>query len=240
MRLIVGPLPAAVYWRRRAMVLGALLVAVLMITLVVRGTGSGGAQQPSANGTPSSAGVSPASAAGVPGGSPAASPSDGVITPVSELPPSPSADAEGPGEGEGDGETDPNACTDAEIKVTAKPAQTTLKRGNDLLITLLIKNTSNRTCSRDVGADLQELRILKSTEKVWSSDDCGGPRGHEVRSFPPAHERSYTVVWNGHSSSACEKSIKRVPDGPVPAAGEYRLYARVGTAISASVTLKLT
>ncbi|RKE08620.1 hypothetical protein [Catellatospora citrea] len=238
MRLIVGPLPAAVYWRRRAMVLGALLVAVLMITLMVRGTGSGGAQQPSANGTTASAGVSPASAAGQPGPSPSASPSDSVITPVSELPPSPSPDAEG--EGQGEGETDPNACTDAEIKVTAKPAQTTLKRGNDLLITLLIKNTSNRTCTRDVGADLQELRILKSTEKVWSSDDCGGPRGHEVRSFPPAHERSYTVVWNGHSSSACEKSIKRVPDGPVPAAGEYRLYARVGTAISASVTLKLS
>lgn len=238
MRLIVGPLPAAVYWRRRAMVLGALLVAVLMITLMVRGTGSGGAQQPSANGTAASAGVSPASAAGQPGPSPSASPSDSVITPVSELPPSPSPDAEG--EGEGEGENDPNACTDAEIKVTAKPAQTTLKRGSDLLITLLIKNTSNRTCTRDVGADLQELRILKSTEKVWSSDDCGGPRGHEVRSFPPAHERSYTVVWNGHSSSACEKSIKRVPDGPVPPAGEYRLYARVGTAISASVTLKLT
>ncbi|GIG02567.1 hypothetical protein Cci01nite_76600 [Catellatospora citrea] len=234
----MGPLPAAVYWRRRAMVLGALLVAVLMITLMVRGTGSGGAQQPSANGTTASAGVSPASAAGQPGPSPSASPSDSVITPVSELPPSPSPDAEG--EGQGEGETDPNACTDAEIKVTAKPAQTTLKRGNDLLITLLIKNTSNRTCTRDVGADLQELRILKSTEKVWSSDDCGGPRGHEVRSFPPAHERSYTVVWNGHSSSACEKSIKRVPDGPVPAAGEYRLYARVGTAISASVTLKLS
>lgn len=239
MRLIVGPLPAAVYWRRRAMVLGALLAAVLMITLMVRGTGSGGAQQPSANGTPTS-GASPASAAGQPAGTPSTSPTDGVITPVSELTPSPTADAEGEGEGEGEGETDPNACADAEIKVTAKPAHTTLKRGSDLLITLLIKNTSNRTCTRDVGADLQELRILKSTEKVWSSDDCGGPRGHEVRSFPPAHERSYTVVWNGHSSSACEKSIKRVPDGPVPAAGEYRLYARVGTAISPSVTLKLT
>ncbi|MFC7243588.1 hypothetical protein ACFQO7_13980 [Catellatospora aurea] len=238
MRLIVGPLPAAVYWRRRAMVLGTLLAAVLMITLVVRGTGSGGAQQPTANGTPTSAGASPASAAGEPLASPAASPTDGVITPVSELTPSPTSAGED--EGEGEGEVDPNACTDTEIKVTAKPAQTSLKRGSDLLITLLIKNVSQRTCTRDVGADLQELRILKSTEKVWSSDDCGGPRGHEVRSFPPAHERSYTVVWNGHSSSACEKSIKRVPDGPVPAAGEYRLYARVGTAISASVTLKLT
>lgn len=237
MRLIVGPLPAAVYWRRRAMVLGALLAAVLMITLVVRGTGSGGAQQPTANGTPTT-GASPASAAVEPAGTPTASPTDGVITPVSELTPSPTGAPEG--EGEGEGEVDPNACTDTEIKVTAKPAQTSLKRGSDLLITLLIKNVSQRTCTRDVGADLQELRILKSTEKVWSSDDCGGPRGHEVRSFPPAHERSYTVVWNGHSSSACEKSIKRVPDGPVPAAGEYRLYARVGTAISASVALKLT
>jgi hypothetical protein len=223
----VGPLPAAVYWRRRAMVLGALLAAVLMITLVVRGAG-GGAQTPAAHS------ATPRPTASI---APSPSPSDSAITPVSALTPTPSAEGETPGENT---EVDPNACTDTELKVTAKPAQTTLKRGTDLYITLLIKNVSDRTCTRDVGADLQELRILKSTEKIWSSDDCGGPKGHEVRQFPPDHERSYTVIWNGKSSSACEKSIKRVPDGPVPAAGEYRLYARVGTAVSASVTLKLT
>lgn len=235
MRLIVGPLPAAVYWRRRAMVLGALLVAVLMVTLVVRGTGSGGAQNAASSSTSATPGGSAA-----PSVAPEASPTpDGVIVPASEVTASPTAEP-GSGAGDGDGEVDPAQCTDAEIKVTAKPADASLKRGTDLLITLLIKNVSKRTCTRDVGADLQELRILKSTEKIWSSDDCGGPRGHEVRQFPPNHERSYTVVWNGKSSSACEKSIKRVPDGPVPPAGEYRLYARVGTAISASVTLKLT
>lgn len=226
MRLIVGPLPAAVYWRRRAMVLGALLAVVLMVTLAVRGTGSGGAQNTAATSSPTVS--APATEPSV-----AASPSpDDVIAPASEVSASPST-------AETETEADPEQCTDSEIKVTAKAAQTTLKRGADLYITLLVKNVSERTCTRDVGADMQELRILKSTEKIWSSDDCGGPKGHEVRQFPPNHERSYTVVWNGKSSSACEKTAKRVPDGPVPPAGEYRLYARVGTAISPSVTLKL-
>jgi hypothetical protein len=212
------------------MVLGALLVVVLMVTLAVR-TGSGGAQNPSAVNSPAQP---TASAEAEPSAQPEPSPTpDEVIAPASEVSASPSAAGEG-------AETDPALCTDSEIKVTAKPAQTTLKRGADLYITLLVKNTSKRTCTRDVGADMQELRVLKSTEKIWSSDDCGGPRGHEVRQFPPNHERSYTVVWNGKSSSACEKTIKRVPDGPVPPAGEYRLYARVGTAISPSVALKLT
>ncbi|WP_203745801.1 hypothetical protein [Catellatospora bangladeshensis] len=227
MRLIVGPLPAAVYWRRRAMVLGALLVAVLMVTLAVRGAGSGGAQNTAAT----SSATPTAALSAEPSAEPSPSPDD-VIAPASEVSASPSTAAT-------ETETDPEQCTDSEIKVTAKAAKTTLQRGEDLYITLLVKNVSKRTCTRDVGADMQELRILKSTEKIWSSDDCGGPKGHEVRQFPPNHERSYTVIWNGKSSSACEKTAKRTPDGPVPPAGEYRLYARVGTAISPSVILKL-
>ncbi|MBV1853466.1 hypothetical protein [Catellatospora tritici] len=225
MRLIVGPLPAAVYWRRRAIVLGAVLLAVLMISLVVRGTSSGGAQNNAA------ATVSPEpSLAQSPSPEPSPSPTDDTIVPASELSPSPSPSLV----------TDPGQCGDDEIKVTAKPAQTSLKRGAELYITLLIKNVGKRTCLRDVGADLQELRILDGTTKVWSSDDCGGPRGHEVRQFPPNHERAYTVIWNGHASTACAKTMKRTPDGPVPDAGDYQLFGRVGTAISHAVTLKLS
>jgi hypothetical protein len=134
----------------------------------------------------------------------------------------------------------PDACTDAEVSVKAVPAKTTVARGTDLQITLLIKNISNRACSRDVGADQQELRVVLGTEKMWSSDDCDGPTGTDVRTFPPNHERSYNAVWNGNRSSSCSTTVKRTPTGPQPEPGEYQLFGRVGTDLSDPVVLKIT
>ena len=71
-------------------------------------------------------------------------------------------------------------CTDAEISVKAVPAKTTMAAGAEVQITLLVKNISNRSCSRDVGADQQELRVVLGAEKIWSSDDCDGPTGTEI------------------------------------------------------------
>jgi hypothetical protein len=226
MRLIVGPLPAAVYWRRRAIVLGALLLAVLMTSYACVATAKSGASRPS--GTTATSSKSPPAATGT--GQPAESSSPQVIAPAAEVTPTATPEPT----------LDPNLCTDDELKVTAVPARTSLAQGDELNITLLIKNTSNRSCSRDVGADLQELRIVQGTEKIWSSDDCGGLRGHELRQFPVGHERSYSAFWNGKSSSACAKSMKRTPDGPVPPAGEYTIIGRVGTDLSSPVTIKLT
>ena len=134
----------------------------------------------------------------------------------------------------------PDACTDAEMSVKAVPAKTTVASGTEVQITLLIKNISNRTCSRDVGADQQELRIVLGTEKIWSSDDCDGPTGTDVRTFPPNHERSYNAVWNGKRSSSCSTTAKRTPTGPQPEPGEYQLFGRVGTDHSDPVILKIT
>jgi hypothetical protein len=131
-------------------------------------------------------------------------------------------------------------CTDAEISVKAVPAKTTLPAGAEIQITLLVKNISNRTCSRDVGADQQELRVVLGADKIWSSDDCDGPTGTDVRNFPPNHERSYNAIWNGESSTSCSTTTKRTPNGPAPAPGEYQLIGRVGTDLSDPVTIKLT
>jgi hypothetical protein len=126
------------------------------------------------------------------------------------------------------------------MSVKAVPAKTTMASGAELHITLLIKNISNRACSRDVGADQQELRVVLGTDKVWSSDDCDGPTGTEVRNFPPNHERSYNAVWNGNRSSTCSTTAKRTPTGPQPEPGEYQLFGRVGTDLSDPVVLKLS
>lgn len=131
-------------------------------------------------------------------------------------------------------------CRDDETTVTAKAARTTLSAGTEVTFTLLVKNTSGRTCTVDVGPDLQELRVVRGTEKIWSSDDCGAPSGNDPRVFPSGQENSYIVIWNGKSSSACAKAMKRTPDGPVPPAGEYTLIARVGTDQSTPVTITIS
>jgi hypothetical protein len=131
-------------------------------------------------------------------------------------------------------------CTDAEISVKAVPAKTTMAAGTEIQITLVVKNISNRTCSRDVGADQQELRVVFGADKIWSSDDCDGPTGTDVRNFPPNHERSYNAIWNGESSTSCSTTTKRTPNGPAPIPGEYQLIGRVGTDLSDPIVLKIT
>jgi hypothetical protein len=219
MRLVVGPLPASVYWRRRAMVLGGVACAIIMIIYscgVASQTSSGASGSgatPTARVTspssPSAAPVAPAEAA-----SPTPSPAPVVV--------------------------DAQVCTDAELLVTAVPGKTTVPRGTELSIRLLIKNTSSRACTRDVGPDQQELYIKLGTDVIFSSDHCDGPTGSEPRTFPPQHERSVDVSWNGKTSTSCSTTQRRTPDGPVPEARDYQLFGRVGTDLSEPVTLTLT
>jgi len=221
MRLTVGPLPSAVYWRRRAVVLGA----VLLLALAVSYTCSG----------PKSQATSPQSSA-----SPSVKPSpkaSAVVQPAELTSPSPAASVPPVVETS----ADPRACTDAELRITAKPVATSVSRGDDVLIYLLIKNISSRTCTRDIGPDLQELRVVEGADKIWSSDDCGTARGSNVRSFIPNFEVSFNVDWNGKMSTTCTGTgASRAPAGPVPDAGRYQVLGRVGTAQSKPVTITIS
>ncbi|HEY3007419.1 MAG TPA: hypothetical protein VGJ63_05055 [Micromonosporaceae bacterium] len=229
MRLTVGPLPPAVYWRRRAVVVGALLLVVIVFTYSC-GPESSGASPQGRSATTASAGdptatvMMPTPQTGSPAETdPAASnPGETDATPTST---SAAVDQTGP-------------CSDEEMSVIPVPARTTAGAGESLDVRLRIKNISSRTCSRDVGADLQELRIVEgaTAEKVWSSDDCGAARGTDVRSFPPNYEREYLVTWNGRASTKCTSGM---PGGPVPAAGAYQVFGRLGTKLSDPVTLTI-
>lgn len=220
MRLVVGPLPASVYWRRRAMVLGGVFVAVLMI---VYSCGVAGKTANSNNGSGASPSAKPNT-----GSSPTATPSRAPVAPAAVVSSSPAA------------VDDAQLCTDAELLVTAVAAKTTLPRGTEVYFKLLIKNTSSRSCIRDVGPDQQELYVKLGTLVVFSTDHCDGPTGSDLRTFPPQHERSVDVYWNGKSSSSCSTTQRRTPNGPVPEAGDYQLFGRVGTDLSEPVALKLT
>ncbi|MEU7825669.1 PQQ-dependent sugar dehydrogenase [Catellatospora sp. NPDC049133] len=138
-----------------------------------------------------------------------------------------------------DAKVDKKLCTDDELKITAAPAKTTVARKTSLTIGLKVQNTSKRSCVRDVGADLQELQLLRDGEKLWSSDDCGPVRGSQVVRFAPGQSRAYSATWNGKASNTCEKKGRRVPAGASPAAGTYEIVARVGSDRSEPVTITL-
>ncbi|MBY8873171.1 hypothetical protein K7640_15150 [Micromonospora sp. PLK6-60] len=271
MRMTVGPLPPAVYWRRRAVVLGAGLLFLIVLLYSCQGSDPGGT--PEGRGTPTPGAT----------GTAAPDPTGSVLTPQSGGPGgsgnsgdsgsnggtgsnggsgtnggtgsnggsgtdggSGTNDGSTGGSGTNDGSTggsgtgnvapvaDEGTCTDAEISVraTAQPAEAT--QGNRVDLTLVIKNSSSRTCNRDVGADAQELFVKAGAAKVWSSDTCGTGRGSEVRSLVPNAERSYTITWNGRDTSRCASGLAA---GPYAPAGTYEVFARVGTKLSEPVQL---
>ncbi len=234
MRLTVGPLPPAVYWRRRAVVLGAglLFLIVLLYSCADRNTGTSGVGSST---TPSA--------------KTALDPTGSVLTPQSGGP-SPTADDSGGSDGGQSGQTggdtggapaapvaDDGTCADSEIKVTPVAVPSTARQHTVVTLRLKIKNVSDRTCSRDVGADLQELYVKSGAGKIWSSDTCGTGRGSDVQSFTPDFERSYELGWNGRNSTSCANGLA---NGPYAEPGTYQVFARVGTKLSNPVSLTIT
>ncbi|MCZ7419418.1 MULTISPECIES: hypothetical protein [unclassified Micromonospora] len=247
MRLTVGPLPPTVYWRRRAVVLGAVLL--FLIVLFYSCNGPTGGNDATGDGKPD-----PGVATGTP------DPTGSVLTPQTGSPPSGDAGAD-PANPGGEGETadagdepenepslsnDPPAadpvvdegnCADTELSVTAVASPAEAASGASVDLSLKIRNRSDRTCSRDVGATAQELYIKAGAEVVWSSDTCGTAAGSDVQSFTPGFERSYQVSWNGRGSSRCANGVA---NGPVVQAGRYEVFARVGTKLSQPAKLVIS
>lgn len=224
MRLTVGPLAPAVYWRRRAVVIAVLLVIAVAVTTLVNGA----VRRP---------GGSRASGPGGAGGDPTATAT--VLTPV--VGDSPSA---GGTAGTDGGSAAPSGtasvpaasgpCTDAEIELTPSADPATPAKGQAVRFTLKIKNISNRSCTRDVGAGPQEIRIVRGTEVIWSSDYCQAGSASDVRTFGPGIVATFWVNWNGQSvGTGCK------PLGTA-AAGSYQLLARLDTKWSAPVPLTIT
>jgi hypothetical protein len=223
MRLTVGPLPPAVYWRRRVIVLSAVLLALFLVAQACMSASASpenrSSSEPSPTDSPSpSRPVARTTApAEQPSGKPSGKPSDKPSQKPSQEPTATPVD--------------PNACTDDEMLITAETEQTTFTQGTSVQFTIRIRNDSDRNCRRDIGGDLRELYLRQGTgaTKVWSSRDCDAPTGTEVKELTPSFETEYWVVWSGRASDSCNGDN---PGGEPVAAGEYELVARLGTAYS--------
>jgi hypothetical protein len=230
MNLTVGPLPPAVYWRRRAVVLGVLLlVVVLSVSMCHRShpgksgaAGNGGASNSPGTGGPSSSPslltpiIGGGSGDGGDGGG-----SGGAADPASPV-------AGGAGQDVGGSQPSPSGpCADTDLTLTA--VVTPLAKG--AYFSMKVKNTSTRACSRDVGGGPQVLQLVNASGAVvWNSDLCaaaGKSPQPDVRTFGPNIE---TVLppkpfyWDG--------TVGKCSGGSRLPAGSYRLIARLATKAS--------
>jgi hypothetical protein len=240
MRTSVGPLPAAVYWRRRAVVLGAVVVGILVLFLSCGGNGDKADPKgtgattplPSTSTTPE---IEPSFEDALPGGPVLPDPSEVVVPTTAPPVVAPSAGSS----------TGPNVnvaapegqCLDAEMSVTPVPARATAKRGTAVAVRLKIRNIATRSCTRDLGADVQEIYIKQGARVIWSSDKCSPVGQPNVQTLRQGQELEFGVTWNGHMSSKCTGGLAT---GPFPLLGEYQIFGRLGEKVSNPVTVVIT
>lgn len=260
----VGPLPASVYWRRRAVAVGVALLAFLVLLWlttwllipsgsdVPTGTAAHSAPAPRAAAPPPAAPASPDPAVV---DTPLPAPADPGTPPgtagSSPGPPAPNA---GPGdetvrpddtprpsvqvpEGVPSPPTGPVPCSDPMIEVRAETGQPTYPAGARPELRLVVTNTSGQPCVRDLDGAEQEIAVWSGdgADKLWSSNDCVNPATEDLRTLVPGQPVAFAVTWSGLGSEAgCAAERDRV------APGGYRVLARLGTVVSEPVPLLMS
>ncbi|UXN26725.1 hypothetical protein N8D74_07550 [Curtobacterium flaccumfaciens] len=211
----VGPEKPVVYWRRRALVLGALLVVVLVVVLIVVGRGSGATSAaPSAS----------ASAGAGSGASSAGSAGSGSGSSRSAAPkPAASASASASKPAAADGST----CTKDQIVLTPVLDKSAYGPTEDPKIAMSIKNSGTNSCHMDLGSAQQVLTISSGQEQYWSSKDCQtGGTNQEVTIKSGQTLTTPAIAWDRtrSSTSTCDSSRPAVTAG----GASYHLQVAVG------------
>jgi hypothetical protein len=222
----VGPLPASVYWRRRALAFAAVVAVLLVLWAVLPG---GGDDRPrdsaAAAGSPSPtepaaaatsvdpSGLTASAAPGDPGRA-----GDGPATTAAPPPTTPSPTPR---------PVPPKACADSALRLTVAPARPAYVVGQAPVLRLQVRNAGTLSCIRDLGAALQEVLLYRGSQRLWSSNDCYPEGERDVEVLGPGVVYTFSVTWSGLSSQPrCAGTRTRV------GAGSYTLIGRLGTLIS--------
>ncbi|GAB3210685.1 hypothetical protein [Nocardia tengchongensis] len=205
-----GPLPPEIYWRRRAVAIGAMVLGLALVLWVGFALLKGGGDNKSD--TKAAAGSS-AGATGKPSSSASSTPD-----PSSAKPSATSSGAAAPAAH--------SVCTDQSLAVKVTVGQATYKTGEQPQFGIIITNISSGVCERDMGSGLQLVQVqsLDGQRKLWSSTDCYPDGTPDMRTLAPGQQAAFTVTWSGASSQpGCAGERLPVPAGP------YTVVAQLGS-----------
>lgn len=215
-----GPLSPEIYWRRRALAIGVIIVAlaivIWLVTMVARGGDSSGADKAAATTTTSA--ESSASET-------SSTPSSASATPGSGAPTTTSA-ADQPAA---------QPCQDQSLALKVTVGQPTYKVGDQPAFGTVITNISSAACSRDLGAGPQFLvYTLDGQRRLWASNDCNQDDPAEMKTLKAGEQLSYKGTWFGTTSQPqCAGDRLQVP------AGAYMVVAQLGAVRSAAEPFNL-
>jgi hypothetical protein len=217
----VGPLPAAVYWRRRLVLLAVLLVILggtgWLVALATGGIG-GGDSDAAAEASPTVV-RTPALERVVPSLTGVRTP-----TPPAAAAPRPTASAAAPG----------GPCTDEMIALSVR-APAVVAVGSKPTLELVVRNASQAPCVRELDKALQEIVLLDGAgRRLWGSNDCFPEAGPDTRTLAPGAAVAFPLVWGGLTSDPTCTS-PRTPPSP----GAYVLRGRLDTKVSTDTPITL-
>jgi hypothetical protein len=231
-----GPLDPSVYWRRRAVALGGSVLVVALLAVLISGWLGGGSQADPqgvadrqnvattsgkrlTSSPPTSGTITPAGASS----SSSASPAPTTTTSTTPTPPPPPPP--------------PGPCPDTSIAVEARIAQSSYRVGQSPLLTLVVTNSGQVACHRDVSRQLRELTVLTAdgATRLWSSSDCYYQQPADARLLQPGEQASFSIAWAGRTSQP-----NCAPSGPLLPAGDYVVVGKLGNLASRPTPFKLT
>lgn len=213
----VGPQPPKVYWRRRAIFAGLILLTLYVLFRSF----FGGSESPKASAVASASPTVTSSVSESPSASPTASASpsvDQAMDPIGQMSqtPTPIVDPSAPAD----------ACADSDVSVGVAIDRTTTKVGKGLRLTMTVKNTSDKACKRNVGSGANEITIISGPALVWSTDHCSPGTESNYVDLNPGQTWKVNVVWNGKlSAKGCQVLS-------VAQYGAYWAHARNGALMS--------
>ncbi|GAA2107246.1 hypothetical protein GCM10009841_27080 [Microlunatus panaciterrae] len=219
----VGPEPDKTYWIRRAVVVGAVLVAALLIAVIA--VNAGGSEREAA---PAPA-VTPATS------TPTADLGGPTATPTPTDAPtwlSSSTSADRLTSKKADPSPKTTASPSPSKKVTPdcdpKELRTTLtgkqrvKVKQSLTFNLSLINGGPDSCIVRVNPDLFELKIYSGTDRIWSTADCPRQVKEIAQVVGPEKAVEWHLTWNGRRSA---KTCRTRPE--IPRAGTYFATAQL-------------
>jgi hypothetical protein len=244
----VGSLPPSVYWRRRAALLGSLvvLIAVTVWTL--------------SHGTSSSPAAAPRSLVPTPPGglqpAPTSTSSTSRLT-ITEnsgsalVTPTTSAGASGTNgttrtaaNGASNAASNtatntanaaPTACLPAQLDVSAAVGAASYHVGDQPTVMLQVKNKGPTPCVQDLADSQVELRVYNGESRVWGSHDCQVQPGTDLRTLAVNQPVRVSIIWSGLSSQPnCAGTRQRV------GAGTYTLYASLAGHVGAAAQFTIS
>jgi hypothetical protein len=190
----VGPEDSQVYWKRRLLVGGVIVLALLILWLIFKPSG-----EPSETATAASSqsAVAPPQTAS---GSASASTSESAS----------------PSSSESSGTT----CADADIGVEVTTSAPSYPSGQNPQISMAIANNGETPCDRDVGSLANAIDVSSGGVRVWSSDDCSTDAKADVVTLDPGQRATVTVDWPRTTSApGCKGDQTEVDPGFYDALG---------------------